>query len=294
MNVNPDAGSAKPHTTDGADGARWDTALDDESGAVMKTVGRQIRLWREAAGLTQAELGARIGYGEDMVSAVERARRVPQPEFLANADEVLGAAGKLAAMRGDVAQARYPKKVRDLARLEGEAVELGAYGNHNMHGLLQTEDYARALFAMRRPPYSEDEIERHVAARMARQEVFTRLPAPMLTFVQEEVTLRRPIGGRMVLRRQLERLLEVGQLRHVEIQVMPTDREEHAGMGGQLQLLKLKDGTDLGHWEGQLSNRLISDFKEVHVLEMRYGMLRAQALTPRESLAFIDGVLGET
>jgi len=229
-----------------------------------------------------------------MVSAVERTKRLPHPEFLEKADQVLGAGGKLAAMKEDVAEARYPKKVRDLAKLEAEAVELGAYGNHNMHGLLQTEEYTRALFEMRRPAYNTDDIERNVAARLARQKIFERQPAPLLTFVQEEVTLRRPLGGRMVLRRQLERLLEVGQLRHVEIQVMPTDREDHAGMGGQLQLLKLKEGSAVGHWEGQLSSRVISDPKEVQILEMRYGIIRAQALTPRESLAFIEKLLGET
>nr|WP_307128873.1 helix-turn-helix transcriptional regulator [Streptomyces sp. B1I3] len=260
----------------------------------MKAVGRQIKLWREAAGLRQSELGAAIGYSEEMVSCVERGRRAPKPEFLDNADRVLEAGGKIAAMHGDVAEARYPKKVRDLARLEGDAVELGAYSNHNMHGLLQTEEYARALFSMRRPAYGEDEIDSHVAARMARQGIYDRRPAPLLTFVLEEVTLRRPIGGRMVLRRQLERLLSVGQLRHVEIQVMPTDREEHAGMAGELRVLKIKDGTTVGYSEAQLTSRLISDPREVQILEMRYGMIRAQALTPRESLAFIEKVRGET
>ncbi|MFJ9706393.1 helix-turn-helix transcriptional regulator [Streptomyces sp. NPDC101234] len=266
---------------------------DEEAEAVLRAVGRQIKVWRDAAGLRQAELGAAIGYSEEMVSAVERGRRIPKPDFLEKADEVLGAAGKLASMKEDVERARYPKKVRDLARLEGEAVELGAYANHNMHGLLQTPEYARALFAMRRPSFPEEEIERQVAARIARQSVFERVPLPELTFVLEEVTLRRPIGGRMVLRQQLERLLEIGKLRHVAIQVMPTDREDHAGMGGSLQLVKLPDGKTLGHSEAQLHSRMISDPREVQILEMRYGMIRAQALTPRESLAFIDKVLGE-
>jgi transcriptional regulator with XRE-family HTH domain len=291
---NEGAAARGNHTTDGADGTSWEEEWDEEYGPVVKAAGRQIKLWREAAGLTQAELGIEIGYSLGMVSAVERAKRLPHPEFLTKADRVLGAGGKLAALKDDVAEARYPKKVRDLARLEAEAVELGAYANHNMHGLLQTEEYTRALFEMRRPSYSEDEIERQVAARMARQEIFGRRPAPLLTFVQEEVTLRRPLGGRMVLRRQLEHLLEIGQLRHVEIQVMPTNREDHAGMGGQLQLLKLEEGSAVGHWEGQLSSRVISSPREVQLLEMRYGIIRAQALTPRESLAFIEKVLGET
>lgn len=284
----------RDHTTDGADESGWDPGLEDDSGPVVKAVARQVKLWRDASGLTQAELGRAMGYCKDQVRSVEGGRRLARPEFLDAADQALGAEGKLAAMKADVAEARYPKKVRDLARLEAGSVELGAYGNHNIHGLLQTEEYARALFRMRRPAYVEDDLERFLAARIARQEILSRTPQPTLTFVQEEVTLRRPIGGRPVLRRQLEHLLDVGKLRHVEIQVMPTDREDHAGMGGQLQVLKLKDGTTVGYAAAQLTTHLMSDPKETQVLELRYGIIRAQALSPRESVAFIEKVLGET
>ncbi|MEV5549594.1 helix-turn-helix transcriptional regulator [Streptomyces sp. NPDC052309] len=266
---------------------------DEEAAAVLKAVGRQIKLWREAAGLKQAELGSAIGYGDEMVSSVERARRIPKPDFLDKADEVLGAGGKLSAMKEDVEKARYPKTVRDLTKLESEAVEMGAYASHHIHGLLQTPEYAEALYAMRRPALTEDEIERHVAARMARKAVFESVPRVTITFVLEEVTLRRPFGGKMVRRRQLEHLREMGSLRHVDIQVMPTDREDHAGVMGSFRLLKLRDGKTLGHSEGQLYSRVITDPREAQILEMRYGILRAQALTPRESLAFIEKVLGE-
>ncbi|MCL8013957.1 helix-turn-helix transcriptional regulator [Streptomyces sp. AS02] len=266
---------------------------DEEATAMLKSVGRQIKMWREAAGMKQPELGAAIGYSGEMVSSVERGRRAPKPDFLDNSDGVLGAGGKISAFKEDVEEARYPKKVRDLKKLEGEAVDLGAYASHHIHGLLQTPEYARELYAMRRPPYSDDEIDRLVAARMSRKAVFERTPRPQLTFVQEEVTLRRPIGGKMVLRQQLEHLLEIGRSRHAVIQVMPTDREDHAGMGGSLQLLKLPDGTALGHLEVQFLSRLISGTGEVQTLEMNYGMIRAQALTPRDSLAFIEKLLGE-
>ncbi|GGO47440.1 MULTISPECIES: helix-turn-helix domain-containing protein [Streptomyces] len=267
---------------------------DEEAAAVLKAVGRQIKVWREAAGMRRPEFGAAIGYGEDMVASVERGRRIPKPEFLDNADEVLGAGGKISSMKRDVEEARYPKNVRDLAKLEAESTELGGYASLHIHGLLQTPDYAQALYAMRRPSYTEDEIERHVAARIARKAVLERVPRPLVTFVQEEVTLRRPVGGKLVLRQQLEHLLEISKLRHVEIQVMPTEQEDHAAMMGSFRVLKLRDGKTLGHTEGQLHSRLITDPREVQVLEMRYGMIRAQALTPRESLAFIEKVLGET
>jgi hypothetical protein len=235
-----------------------------------------------------------IGYGEDLIYKVEGGRRIPRPEYLDKVDEAVGAGGKVSAMKDDVAEVRYPKKVRDLAKLEARAVELSAYGIHNIHGLLQTEEYARALFGMRRPAFSSDEVERLVAARVARQSIFDRMPAPELSFIQEEVTLRRCLGGRMVLQRQLERLLELGQLRNVEIQVMPTARDDHAGMGGEMQVLKFADGSAVGRSEGAFGSRPVTDPKHLRIIELRCAIIRAQALTPGESLAFIEQVLGET
>ncbi|KMO97000.1 helix-turn-helix domain-containing protein [Streptomyces roseus] len=281
-------------SAEGTDESSWALDPEDESGAVVAAVGRQLKMWREAAGFDRSAFAERMGYGADLNRKIESGIRIPRPEYLDKADAVLGAGGKIAAMKVDVEKARYPKKVRDLAKLESEAVEIGSYDNGVVPGLLQTEEYIRALYAVRRPAYSEDQIERLVAARVARHDILRRHPAPLLTVVQEEAVLRRPVGGKMVLRRQLEHLLEVGQLRNVEIQVMPTAVEEHAGLAGSLKIMRLKDGTTVGHNEVQLVSRLITEPKEVQVLDMRYGMIRAQALTPRESLTFIEKVLGET
>ncbi|KUL80716.1 MULTISPECIES: helix-turn-helix domain-containing protein [unclassified Streptomyces] len=274
----------------------WETGLDDEeAGAVMRTVARQLKLWREAAGLTQAEFATAIGYGEDLVGAVERARRIPRPEYLDAADRALGAGGRIAAMKKDVVEVRYPKKVRDLKRLEGEAVELGAYNNSVVHGLLQTTAYARAVFGARRPPFTADELDQRLSARVARQEILGDTAARSLfSFVQCEATLRRPLGGRMVMREQLERLLEVAQLPNVDLQVLPLSLEENSGLAGSFRLLRLKDGTTVGHVEVQHISRLITEPKEVQLLDIRYGTIRAQALSPRESMALIETVLGET
>ncbi|MDA5146496.1 helix-turn-helix transcriptional regulator [Streptomyces sp. AD681] len=274
----------------------WEAGLDDEeAGAVMRTVVRQLKLWRESAGLTQAEFGVAIGYGEELVSSVERGRRIPRSEYLDRADEALGAGGRIAAMKGDVAEARYPKKVRDVKRLEADAVEICSYNNSVVDGLLQTEEYARAVFGSRRPQFSEDELEQRVVARLSRQEVLcSPTTRPLLSFVLCEATLRRSTGGRSVMRAQLERLLEAARLRNVDLQVLPLSREENSGLGGPFRLLKLKDGVSVGLNEVQLTNRVITEPKETTVLDMRYGIIRAQALTPRESLAFIEKMLGES
>ncbi|MEV7832894.1 helix-turn-helix transcriptional regulator [Streptomyces subrutilus] len=275
--------------------AGWDVDPEDEQGAaVLAALGRQLRAWRESAGLRSADLGTAIGYGEDLVRKIEAGKRIPRPEYLDKADEVLRAGGRIAAMKADVEPIRYPKKVRDLAKLENRAVEIGAYRVHGLHGLLQTESYAKALFEMRQPAYGQDEVDRYVAARMARRSFFDRQPAPSLCIVQEEATLRRRIGGTMVWRGQLERLLEVARLRHVSFQVMPLDREVHAGMDGGIEVLKFGDGAALGRSDGAFGGRPVSDPRQLQVLELRYGMIRAQALTPLESQGFIEELLGET
>ncbi|MFE1287563.1 helix-turn-helix domain-containing protein [Streptomyces sp. NPDC058751] len=278
-----------------ADEPGWEVDPDDDWGvAVVTTVGRQLKLRREAAGMRAADFGEAVGYGEDLIYKIEAGKRIPRPEYLDRADEVLGAGGLLSAMKEDVKRVRYPKKVRDLAQMEARSVELGVYVCHSISGLLQTAGHARVVFESRQPPYSEDEVERMVAARVARQSIFERKPAPSLSFVLEEAPLRRPLGGTMVWRQQLERLLEVGLLRNVTLQVMPTRCEVHPGLDGRIELLKFEDGTAMGRADGAFNGRPISDPRQLRILELRYGTIRAQALPPRESLAFIEQLLGET
>ncbi|MFF6915730.1 Scr1 family TA system antitoxin-like transcriptional regulator [Streptomyces sp. NPDC012466] len=291
MTVEADSGRLKGE----ADEPGWEVDPDDEWGvAVIATVGRQLKLRREAVGLRAAEFGTAVGYGEDMVYKIEGGKRIPRQDYLVRADEVLGAGGLVAAAWEDVKRVRYPKKVRELAKLEGQAVEIGVYECNSVHGLLQTPEHARALFEAAQPPYSPDDVERMVAARMARQSVFHRDPAPSVHYVLEEAVLRRRVGGTMVWRQQLERLLEVGRLRNVTFQIMPTETDAHPGVDGKIELLKFPDGTAVGRSDGAFSGRPTSDPKQLRILELRYGTIRAQALSPRESLAFIEQVLGET
>lgn len=280
----------------GGDGMEpYEDGIDDEeAAAVLRTVGKVIKGFREQKSYTQAQLGKAIGYSEEQVSSVERGRRAPTDKFLEKAEVALNAGGVIIGLKGDVEEARLPKKVRDLGKYEDKAVEICAYDNTVINGLLQTPEYAQALYGMRRPVYSKREVERLVSARLARQRVLNKESAPVCSFVLEEVTLLRPVGGRLVLRGQLEHLLETGQLRNIEIQMMPTDREDHAGLGGSFELLRLNTGRTVAHNETQLVSRLLSQHKEIQTLDIRCGIIRAQALTPSETMAHIEKLLGET
>ncbi|MFI2763291.1 helix-turn-helix domain-containing protein [Streptomyces echinatus] len=257
--------------------------------AVFVVLGKQLKLLREKAGLNQREFGGLVGYGPDQISAMERGVRTPRPEFLQRADEILKADGLFAEVIPQVEEAmsrartRHPEWYRSYAAMEAEAVELHHYSNHAVQGLLQTEEHARVVFATRRPFLSEETIEKRVADRLSRQQVFKRWPPPIVSYILEEVVLDRPIGGPRVHADQLRHLLEVSSMKNVEIQVMPTHLEEHPSLGSAFNLLVPKGHGQVGYLEAQGFPQLVTDREEVRKIADRYGIMRAVALSPVET-----------
>ncbi|MEU9309940.1 helix-turn-helix transcriptional regulator [Streptomyces sp. NPDC048256] len=271
----------------------------DGTTGLYTALGKMLKLLRERKGLTQKEFGELVGYGPDAISAMERGVRTIRPEVLEKADELLHAGGLFKEAIPEVREAmsrvrtRHPEWYRSYAALEAEAVELHFYANQAMPGLLQTEDYAFAVFRQRRPFLSEETIAKRVADRLSRQQVFDRWPPPIVSYVLEEVLLDRPIGGSGVFKGQLENLLRVGAMRNVEIQVMPTRREEHPNLDSAFNLLTPKAHGQVAYTESQGYPRLITDQEEVRKIADRYGFMRALALNPMESRALINGKLEE-
>ncbi|MFC8069489.1 helix-turn-helix domain-containing protein [Streptomyces sp. NPDC057293] len=269
-------------------------ATADTSGqAVVVAFGQTMKTLRVRAGLERDEFGRRIGYSASTVASYEQGRRIPSPRTIERADEVLDAGGLLTVWKEQVERAQYPVFFQGMATLEKEAIELLAYDALVVKGLLQTEDYMRALLAMRRPVLDQETIEQRVTARLARQDIFDRRPSPLLSFVMDESVLRHRYGGKGVLRGQLEHLLLVGQKRNVEIQVMPTVCEDNAGVNGPFTVVTRQDGKKFVYAEAQSTSTLQTDPEQTALAAARYGIIRSQALTPRESLEFIERLLGE-
>lgn len=286
--------------TEGTD-ERAETVLADDAGqatadtsgqAVVIAFGQTMKTLRVRAGLEREEFGRRIGYSASTVASYEQGRRIPSPRTIERADEVLDAGGLLTVWKEQVERAQYPVFFQGMATLEKGALELLMYDTHVVNGLLQTEEYMRALLAMRCPPLDQETIEQRVTARLARQEIFGRRPAPLLSFVMDEAVLRHRYGGKGVLRGQLEHLLLIGDKRHVEIQVMPVDCEDNAGVNGPFTVLTHKDSKKFVYSEAHATSTLETDAEQTVLAAARYGIIRSQALTPRESLKLIEGLLG--
>lgn len=282
----------RPDEDDEEGGEAGQLAADESGKALLISFGQLMKTLRTRAGMDRDTFGKAIGYSGASVASFEQARRIPNGPTIDKADQVLRADGMLSTWKEQVEKAQYPVFFQGMAVLEKRAIELLTYGTLVFHGMLQTEEYMRALLTMRRPVLDEETIEQRVTARLARQDIFERWPAPYLSFVIDESVLQRPYGGRQVLRGQLEHVLLLSEKRNVEIQVMPLNREENAGFGGPFTVVTDKEGKKFLYAEAQGTGHLQTDPERATHAHARYGIIRSQALTPRESQKLIEGVLG--
>ncbi|MBY8880541.1 helix-turn-helix domain-containing protein [Streptomyces sp. PLK6-54] len=257
---------------------------DDSANGLLRSFGRQVQALRIRRGMSKAELGAELSYSQSQIGSIEIGRRVMQSDAIDRADAVLDAGGVLIAMKEQVERAGFPKFFRDARRYEAKAVELHVYATQAVPGLLQTADYMQGVIRMERPQPPAHVMEQHITSRLERQKLFDRDPAVSMSFVVEENLLRRTFGNLDMMREQWERLLELGRRHHIELQVMPTACAEHAGMDGPFTLMETDQGQRIAYVEVQRVSRLHTDRKHVRELELKYGIIRAQALSPSASL----------
>ncbi|MFJ3585874.1 helix-turn-helix domain-containing protein [Streptomyces sp. NPDC090127] len=259
-----------------------------------KAFGRLLRFYRLRAKASQEALGKETGYSKSQVAMIERGQRKAKGNFVAIADAWLGAQGALLEVAEEVTASGIAAWFEDYLEEELKAAGIHTYESHLVPGLLQTPDYARAVFESAVPAMDEEEIEPSVTARMERQKLFFRTPSPLVTFVLERAALTKPLGGKDVLRKCLLYVRECAELRNVSVQVMPDDREAHAGLNGPFVLLETRKRENrLVYVEGQGGRYFLSEEPDVGDTFARYSMLRAQAFTPEDSARLIEQVARE-
>jgi hypothetical protein len=165
-----------------------------------------------------------------------------------------------------------------------------------VHGLFQTEEYARAVTLLGHTTASAEEIDRRVNMRLKRQDLLTGAEPPQVWSVIDEGALRRPVGGAAVMQAQLKRLIEVTAMRHVTVQVVPFSRGGHAAAGGSFTVLRFGEPEvpDVVYIE-QLTSALYLDKREDvdHYMEVM-NHLSTEALTPAASARFLAEIIRDT
>ncbi|MGW3656254.1 helix-turn-helix domain-containing protein [Streptomyces sp. NPDC005151] len=261
---------------------------------MVAEVARTMRIKRK---WTQEHLGTEIGYSAAAVSAMETCAQPASDDMLAALERVLGdGTGIFESARRYVRMEKYPEQFQNYALLEQDAVRLQLYATLVVHGLFQTEAYARALIGGGYPPLTDPRVEELVEARVARKVLFDREPVALIELILEEAVLTRDIGSKEIMHAQMRYLAECARRRNVTFQVLPLDcglSGEHAGAYGDMNLVETAEHDHLIYLEPQEEGKLITEPAKVSTYAQRYAKIRAQALGPRESLGLIERLAGE-
>jgi transcriptional regulator with XRE-family HTH domain len=266
----------------------------------------ELRRYREAAGLTIDEVAERLEWSTAKISRAENARVTVLPrdvKFLLSTYglsdhddvwDVLLTLARESRQRGWWQQygEAIPGWFEVYVGLEAEAATVHGYDPEFVPGLLQTEEYARAIHRAALVNATDDEIEQRVKVRMARQRLLTSDDAPQIWLILNEAVIRREVGGRAVMREQLERLTEASKLTNITLQVVPFDAGAHPAMDGGFSLLGFPEPADpnIVYIEYHTGALYLEKTQEVTRYTMAFDHLRASALPVAASRALIARV----
>jgi transcriptional regulator with XRE-family HTH domain len=280
-----------------------------DAAVLRMLLGTQLRRFREAAGVTPEQAGYEIRASRSKISRLEHGRVRLKSRDMSDLLTLYGVTdedvrSRFIALAGQSNRPDWWDKYSDVLPswfetylgLEAAATTIRSFETQVVHGLLQTEDYARAVTRGGRKAATADEIERRVAVRLKRQELLRRPDPPRVWSVMDEAVLRRPIGGPALMRAQFQHLIEVAEGPHVTLQVVPFASGGHAGESGSFTVLRFeeRDLPDVVYLEQLTSATYLDQRPDVeHYLETA-DELSGTALTPAGTRQFIEQVARET
>lgn len=270
-------------------------------------LGSQLRRLREGKGITREEAGYTIRASGSKISRMELGRVSFKERDVVDLLALYGVGAKetatLVALAKDANSPGWWHKYGDVlpdwfqvyVGLEEAAALIRLYEVQFVPGLLQTEDYARAVIRLGQPTAPPQEIEQRVSLRMARQELLTKQGGPRLWAVMDEAALRRPIGGEEVMRAQLSRLIEAAREPNITLQVLPFRSGGHAAEAGAFAIMRFPE-TDLPDvvYLEQLTSALYLDKREdVERYTEAMERLSVEGEPPERTVDILSGMLEE-
>ncbi|THA61474.1 XRE family transcriptional regulator [Streptomyces sp. A0958] len=261
----------------------------DPTASPLDYYGSELRRLREAARLSQVQLGDCIYCTGSLIGQIETTKKIPTRDFSERIDAALRTDGHFSRLVGLVLRSQLPSWFQEYADMEARAEYISTFQTQLIYGLLQTEAYARAVLATGMP----DDLDGLLAARMERQRILERKRPPVTWVVLDEAALYRPIGGPEVMRAQLNRLLDFATNRWTRVQVLPFAAGAHASLDGSFTTLRFDDDPDLIYTEDLISGHMTADSDTVRAASLRYAHLQAAALSVEESAVLIARVMEE-
>ncbi|GGU40877.1 helix-turn-helix domain-containing protein [Streptomyces lavendofoliae] len=257
--------------------------------AAWEFYGTELKNRREAAKMTQQELGRKVFVSGGYIGQFEQAIRKPQLDVAARIDEVLQTDGFFERMcRQLINKSPYAEYFAAAAELESLATAICDFAPAIVPGLLQTAPYARAVILASNPFAADDQIEEKVVARMERARLLKDPATPEYWVILHEHVLRPPTGGPAVMAEQLDHVAALAHRRRALVQVLPAAAGAHPLMGRMLTLMEFEDAPPTAYTEAVYSGNLLDDPALVKRVRAAYDLLRASALAPEASLTLIE------
>ncbi|MET8982912.1 helix-turn-helix transcriptional regulator [Streptomyces sp. NPDC004539] len=253
-------------------------------------VGEELRHARERKGLSQTALGQLLFVSGSYIGQMEAGIRRILPTMGPQLDTELGTGDFFTRHSKALAKSKYPDHFAEAVEAEAEATEIREYAPTLIPGLLQTKEYAEAVFRAYNPLGSEAEIDEAVALRLERAQILDHPTTPLLWVILDEAALRRPVGGPAVMAKNLRHITELIREHRIIVQVLPFAIGAHVSTDGSLKLMEFADAPPLSFVEAPDMGNLIDDPATVTRHTLMFNLLAASALSPQESLALIESV----
>ncbi|WP_405743732.1 helix-turn-helix transcriptional regulator [Streptomyces sp. NBC_01525] len=251
---------------------------------------RRVRLGRR---LTQKQLGTATGYSHAYVSMVEAGKVMASMKFAKGCDLAFGTNGLFEGMLTRIDEGDHPSWFVPYLNLEREASKILSYATNLVTGMVQTEEYARAVFRAANPHATPEGVEDKVAARLRRREALERDKPPFLWVILHEACLRTIVGDYEVMAGQLEYLLSLTESPDFRLQVMPFSASIPATSTMPFIVLRFPDSPTVLYTETRVGGRMHDSAQTVEAALDDYDLLRAHALSPDHSLNLIKSLLKE-
>lgn len=249
----------------------------------------ELKRRREESGFTQVDLGARVFVSGGYIGQFEQAIRKPQLDVAQRIDTVLQTDGIFERMwRKLIKDQTYTEYFSHAAELERLATEICEYAPAVVPGLLQTREYARAMFLAGNPLATDEYIEELLKGRMDRTQLLKDATKPVYWVVLHETVLRTSVGGPATMTHQLGHIASMMRQRTVLLQVLPFSTGAHPAMGKMMWLMEFEDAPPTVYTEGVFSGSLLDEPALVKRIPASYDHIRAAALSPEASLPLIE------
>lgn len=271
--------------------------MDREPSPLFEFFASELRRARNAAGLSQDALGARIGFSGEMVSKVETCDRRPSDKFAEGCDtafpDLAGLFARLVA-KAEKSSGVYPSWFASWVDAEQRASVIRWWEPLLVPGLLQTADYARMVFDAWQAIDGGADTDELVTARLARQAILDRQSPPSFWALVDETVLHRGVGDPKVMQDQLLHLAEMAERPRVTIEVVPADVGVHVGLLGAFAMAAFEDDTPgIVYMESPDQGETTKHPATVAKIALTYDTLRTEALGGRASRDLIRKVAEE-